>query len=174
MNKNKQTALNILAFAVGMFGLAYASAPLYDAFCRVTGYGGTPKVGAEILPDKIYDREIKILFNTDVSPELGWSFKEEKSSIKVKVGENKLTFFKAKNETSDDITGIATYNVVPAKAAPYFTKLQCFCFEKQLLKSGEEMTFPVSFFIDPEIMNDSNLDETESITLSYTFFKAKE
>ena len=153
--------------------MAYASAPLYDAFCRLTGYGGTPNIGAEILPDKIYNREIKILFNTDVSPELSWSFKAVKRSVKVKIGENKLAFFEAINEDGEDIEGVATYNVVPAKAAPYFTKLQCFCFEKQLLKSGEKMTFPISFFIDPEILNDSNLDDTKSITLSYTFFKAK-
>jgi cytochrome c oxidase assembly protein subunit 11 len=173
MKKNSQTALNVLAIVVGMFGLAYASAPLYDAFCKLTGYAGTPNTENIIFPDKIYNRKIKVLFNTDVEPKLNWSFKPLQDKVNVKIGENKLVFFEAQNLDVEAVTGVATYNVVPEKAAKYFTKLQCFCFNKQLLKSQQKMTFPVSFYIDPEIMNDKNLDDIKSLTLSYTFFEAK-
>ena len=173
MNKNKQTALNVLAVSVGMLGLAYASVPLYDLFCRVTGFGGQTQV-AEVLPNKTYDRKIKIIFSADVNPELSWDFKPSQDNISVKVGENALAFYKAKNIGGEAIIGTSTYNVTPIKAAKYFNKIECFCFQQQKLEVNEDIEFPVSFFIDPEIMQDEQLDDVDTITLSYTFFKYRE
>lgn len=169
---NLTTALNIIGVVVGMFALAYASVPLYDLFCKVTGFAGTTQTSAAI-PDKIYDREITVLFNTDVNPELPWEFKPLQSKVKVKVGENKLVFFEAKNISDKPVEGIASYNVVPEAFGAYFNKLQCFCFERQVLKPGEKMNFPVSFFIDPEMMKDNELNGKNDVTLSYTFFPYK-
>ncbi len=169
---NYTTALNVIGVVVGMFALAYASVPLYDLFCKVTGFAGTTQ-SATFVPEKIYDRKITVLFNTDVNPELPWEFKSLQKKVKVKVGENKLVFFEAKNISDQPIEGIATYNVVPEAFGAYFNKLQCFCFERQVLKPGETMNFPVSFFIDPAIMEDSELKGFNDVTLSYTFFPYK-
>ena len=173
MKKNSQTALNILAVVVGMFGLAYASVPLYNIFCKATGWGGTTQE-AKIAPDKVIDRKIKVLFNTDVSPELDWQFKKLQDTVTVNVGENKLVFFEATNVGDKPIVGRAEYNVSPAKMGMYFVKLKCFCFQQQVINPGQKVTFPVSFFIDPEIMNDKNLNDVNEVTLSYTFFKYKD
>ena len=173
MNKNSQTALNVLAIVIGMFGLAYASVPLYDAFCKFTGYGGTPNTNATEAPRKIYGREIKIMFNTDVSPDIKLYFKPLETKVKVKIGEQKLVFFEVRNLSDEDYTAVATYTVVPETSGQYFTKLKCFCFDRQLIKANQKITFPVSFFIDPEIMDDKELDDVKTITLSYTFFKAE-
>lgn len=173
MKKNSQTALNVLAIVVGMFGLAYASVPLYDIFCKVTGFGGTTQQ-SEVTPDKVYERQIKVLFNTDVSPDLSWEFRHLQDNVTVKVGEDKLVFFEAVNTGDKPAVGMATYNVTPNKMGLYFVKLKCFCFEQQVIKPGQKVSFPVSFFIDPEIMNDKNLDEVKEVVLSYTFFKYKD
>ncbi len=170
MKKNSQTAMNVLAIVVGMFGLAYASVPLYNAFCKITGFGGTTQEAIS-LPDKIYNRDIKVLFNTEVSPELDWKFKHLQDSVVVKVGEEKLAFFEATNVGTKPLVGMASYNVVPTKMGQYFVKLKCFCFEQQVINPGQKVSFPVSFFIDPEIMNDKNLDDVKEVVLSYTFFK---
>lgn len=170
---NGQTALNFLAIAVGMFGLAYAAVPLYDIFCKTTGFGGTTQE-ARVAPDKIIDRNIKVLFNTDVSPELDWEFKKLQSVVHVKVGETKLAFFEATNIGREPIVGMAEYNVSPAKMGQYFVKMKCFCFVQQVINPGQKVSFPISFFIDPEIMNDRNLDDVNEVTLSYTFFKYKD
>ncbi len=173
MKKNSRFALNILAIVVGMFGLAYASVPLYSMFCKVTGYGGTTQEG-KAIPDKVYDREIKVFFNTDVNPELSWKFKPLQPIVKVKVGETKLVFFEAENYGTEPEIGVASYNVSPDKMGQYFDKVQCFCFSQQLINPGQKVSFPVSFFIDPEIMNDKNLADVNEVTLSYTFFKYKD
>ena len=151
MKKNSQTALNVLAIVVGMFGMAYASVPLYDAFCRVTGFGGTTQE-ATSAPTEVYDREIEVLFNTETSDKLPWKFKNLEDKVKVKVGETRLSFFEATNTSDEPVVGMATYNVAPLKMGQYFNKLKCFCFEQQLIKPGEKITFPISFFIDPEIL----------------------
>lgn len=173
MKKNNQTALNIAAIVVGMFGLAYASAPLYDAFCKLTGYAGTPNTSGKIAPDKVLDREMKILFNTDVSPQLELKFKALQDKVKVRVGEQKLVFFEVENPTNEPQEIVATYNVVPNKVGSYFVKLKCFCFEKQTIKPHQKINFPVVFFIDPEIITDKYLDDVKTTTLSYTYFKAE-
>ena len=170
--KNASLALNVAAIAVGMVCMAYAAVPLYELFCRVTGFGGTPQT-AEAYPEEIIDRTITVRFNSDTDPNLPWNFQAEQVSVDVKVGEPKLVFFSATNKGNIPTEGTAIYNVTPAKAGGYFNKVQCFCFDRQELAVNEKMEFPVSFFIDPEIMNDENADDIKTITLSYTFFKVK-
>ncbi len=172
MNKNITTAINIFGVAVAMFALAYASVPLYDLFCKVTGFGGTTQI-AKKAPEKIYDRKFKVLLNADVKPELDWSFYPVNNKVEVKLGENKLVFFEAINNSDKPIEGMATYNVLPEKIGGYFNKIQCFCFERQLIKPKEKIIFPVSFFIDPEILKNKELDNITDLTLSYTFFPYK-
>lgn len=169
---NKTTALNIAAIAVGMFGMAYAAVPLYDLFCKITGFGGTVKQVND-APSEILDRKINVMFNSDTSKELQWSFKPSQTKLEVNIGESGLAFYEAVNNSDKTVIGTATYNVTPIKAAKYFNKVECFCFEKQILDPNEKMQFPVSFFVDPEIINDKNLDEVKTVTLSYTFFPYK-
>lgn len=174
MQKNTRFALNLAMMVAGMLMLAYASVPLYDLFCRVTGFGGTTQRAIEAPPaSAILNRQIRITFNADTDPNLPWTFKPLQKAVTVKVGENKLIFYDAKNTSDTPVTGIATFNVTPEKAAAYFNKIQCFCFENQTLQPGQEITMPVSFFIDPAMADDKNLDEIQDITLSYTFFEAK-
>lgn len=172
MNKNSKMAFNLFAISVGMLMLAYASVPLYRLFCQVTGYGGTTRE-AKQAPQKISDRTINIEFNTDIDPALNWEFKPGERSHKVKVGQKALTYFVAHNRENKSVTGRAVYNVVPFKAGEYFNKIQCFCFTEQTLAAGQKVDMPVSFFIDPAILNDPDMDDVKTITLSYTFFPAK-
>jgi cytochrome c oxidase assembly protein subunit 11 len=172
MDKNTQTALNVVAIVVGMMGLAYAAVPLYDLFCRVTGFGGTPMIATE-LPDEVLNQEVEVLFNSDVQPGLPWEFSHQHHKVKVKIGENKLVFFKAKNISDKPTTGIALYNVTPNTMGKYFNKTQCFCFDEQTLQPGQEIDFPVTFFISPDMVKDEYLHDIKQITLSYSFFEAK-
>lgn len=165
-------ALNLLAMAAGMLMLAYASVPLYRLFCKVTGYGGTTRE-ASVLPKNISDRTITIEFNTDIAPVLNWEFKPGEHSRKVKIGEQALTYFVAHNRENQPVTGRAVYNVVPFKAGTYFNKIECFCFTEQTLSAGQKVDMPVSFFIDPAMLNDPDMDDVKTITLSYTFFPVK-
>lgn len=167
---NKKLALAIFSIVVGMVMLAFASVPLYSLFCKVTNFGGTPNIVAASSA-RVGNRVVRISFDANVDKKLPWSFKTEQHDIKIKTGENALIFYSAKNKSSEPITGMAIYNVTPLKAAKYFNKIQCFCFDEQLLKPGEEMMMPVSFFIDPEMENDPNLKDIKDITLSYTFFR---
>jgi cytochrome c oxidase assembly protein subunit 11 len=171
-NKNLSLALNLLTLVAGMVLLAYASVPLYRLFCAVTGYGGTTQ-SSEVLPDKIYDRKITVRFNADIDPALDWKFSPGAKKQVIKVGESALTYYMAKNNTNAPITGHATYNVVPHKAGQYFVKVACFCFEEQTLHAGQEVNMPVSYFIDPAIMDDPEMNDVQTITLSYTFFPLK-
>jgi len=167
--KNRRIGYVLAGVVVCMVGLAYASVPLYDLFCRVTGYGGTTQ-RAEIAPGTIGDRHFTVQFNADVSPDLLWSFRPAQGAVDVLAGEERLAFFRAKNESNKAVVGTAVYNVTPQKAGAYFNKLACFCFTKQRLEPGQTMDFPVSFFVDPEIADDPNLNDVKTITLSYTFF----
>lgn len=172
-NRNKKTALSLLAIVAGMIMLSYASVPLYRMFCKYTGFGGTTQ-DAVALPDRVLNRELTIRFNTDVMPELPWKFAPEKRKIKIKVGEQKLAFFTATNEGTEPMEGVSTFNVTPDAAGLYFMKIKCFCYDAQLIKPGETVTMPVSFFIDPSLQENHELDDLTTITLSYTFFKASE
>lgn len=173
MDKNTKTLLSILFIAIGMIGLAFASVPLYDMFCRTTGFGGTTQV-SESAPneDQILKRKITIHFNGDIARDLPWSFKPEKRRITLNIGQQGLISFKARNNDSQATVGTAVYNVTPAKAGKYFHKTQCFCFDSQVLEAGQEADMPVIFYIDPSIADDRNMDDVKTITLSYNFFKA--
>jgi cytochrome c oxidase assembly protein subunit 11 len=169
--RNSLTAIALVGVVAGMAGLAYASVPLYRLFCQVTGFGGTTQV-AERLPDRVLDRVITVQFNADVSSSLAWRFRPAQRSIDVRLGEQGLAFFTARNEADAATTGTATFNVTPLKAGPYFTKIDCFCFDEQTLAPGQSADMPVTFFVDPEMADDRNLDDVTTITLSYTFFNA--
>jgi cytochrome c oxidase assembly protein subunit 11 len=165
--------LALLAVLAAMGGLTAAAVPLYRIFCGATGYGGTTQVAHE-APSQVLERTITVRFNTDVSPQLPWTFDPPAHPVRVKVGETALVYFHARNNSDRAITGHAVYNVAPDKAGLYFDKIQCFCFTEQTLKPGQTAEMPVSFFVDPAIMKDRNLDDIETITLSYTFFRAKD
>ena len=164
-------AANLFMLVAGMVMLAYASVPLYSLFCDVTGYGGTTRQ-AKIAPSKIYNREIVIKFNTDIDPALHWEFKAGEHEHKVKIGEQALTYFVAHNLENKAVTGRAIYNVLPFKAGSYFNKIQCFCFTEQTLQAGQRVDMPVSFFIDPKMLDDPEMNDVTTITLSYMFFPA--
>lgn len=157
--------------AAGMLMLAYASVPLYNIFCRTTGYGGTTQT-AEVLPTDIRTRVVTVNFDTNVDANLNWEFKADQKSMKVKVGENGIATFTVRNNSNVDVVGMANYNVTPLKTGGYFNKIYCFCFDKQTIKAGQEVHFPVSFFIEPKFDDDKYMDDVDTITLSYTFYEA--
>lgn len=174
----------MLAIALGTMGLSYASVPLYRVFCQVTGFGGTVRRGDGEETDEfvtgieeakiVEDRPITIRFNADVSAKMPWRFTPSQAEIVVLPGETALAFYVAQNDSKQPITGIATYNVAPAKAGIYFNKVQCFCFDEQRLKPGEALDMPIFFFIDPEFAQDENMADVKDIMLSYTFFRAED
>ena len=161
------------AVVVSMVGAAYASVPLYNLFCRVTGYGGTTQVGVAAA-DRVLDRTMTIRFDASRNGGLPWEFEPLDRSVSVRVGESALAYFRATNTSDRPITGVATYNVTPYKAAPYFVKLECFCFTEQTLQPGETVDMPVLFYVDPDIETDRRADDISTITLSYTFFEGEE
>ena len=166
---NNKTALGLSFIVLSMIVLVAFSVPLYDLFCRVTGYGGKTNK-SEFLSSIILDRDINLKFSADVNESINWSF-EAPENVKFKVGENLLVKYKAKNLSDSENSGTATFNVLPEKVGPYFIKTQCFCFEKQTLKPGETVDMPVVFYVDPSISTDPTMEDVEEITLSYTFFK---
>jgi len=169
--RNRLTALAAIAVVGGMLGMAYAAVPLYRVFCKATGYGGTTQTAA-IAPGPVAARMVTVRFNSDVAPDLPWRFEPEERAVDVHVGEAKLAFFNAENRSNRPITGVASFNVTPDKAGIYFDKIACFCFSEQTLRPGERVDMPVTFFVDPIILADRNLDDVTAITLSYTFFAA--
>ena len=167
--RNNRTMIAILGAVVGMAGMAYASVPLYDLFCRVTGFGGTP--GIALAPSEtIADREITVRFDSSVNPKLAWHFVPAQAPMTIKVGETALAFYRADSKADGPTIGTATFNVTPLKVAKYVDKIDCFCFTEQRLEAGESVDMAVSFFVDPAIMDDRLLDDVNTITLSYTFF----
>lgn len=167
--RNRRTMFAILGVVAGMGGLAYASVPLYDLFCRVTGFGGTPGI-AEAPSEVTVDRKITVRFDASVNSKLPWRFAPAQEPVTVNVGETALVFYRAENKATVANTGTATFNVTPLKAAKYVDKIDCFCFTEQRLEAGESADMAVSFFVDPAIMEDRLLDDVNTITLSYTFF----
>lgn len=172
-NKNLTLAMNVSAIAVGMLCMAYAAVPLYSLFCQVTGFGGTTQV-AEKLPETILNKTVTVRFNSDTARDLPWDFAPDQNQVDVKIGENKLVFYSATNKSNKPIKATSVFNVTPERVGSYFNKVECFCFTEQLLNPGEKATFPVSFFIDPEITEDEHAKDINTITLSYTFFKIKD
>ena len=171
--KNSDMLRGILLIVCLMIGAAYASVPLYDLFCRVTGFGGTTQI-AESAPasEDILERKITVNFLTSTSRDMPWQFKSETSKLTLNIGQEALINFKALNPTNTPVTGTALYNVTPLKAGKYFHKTACFCFDKQTLLPKQDMNMPVIFFVDPSINDDPDLSDLSTITLSYTFFKS--
>jgi cytochrome c oxidase assembly protein subunit 11 len=165
-----KTVLQLVGVVAVMGGLAWASVPFYDWFCRVTGFGGTTNV-AEGTTGEILDREIKIKFDASKSRDMAWEFKPLQYEMTMRIGEEGLAFYEAYNPTDRPIAGQASYNVTPYEAGGFFSKIECFCFTEQVLQPGERVTMPVSFFVDPEIATDPDAKYTKSITLSYTFYE---
>lgn len=167
--RNRRVLGSLTVMALAMLCLGFASKPLYDAFCRVTGYGGTVRI-AEENNNNVYDRVIRVEFDANTAKELGWDFGPEVRFVDVKVGDNNLMFYNATNLLSVPTTATSNFNVTPTKAAPYFSKLECFCFTEQTLGAGESTDFPVVFFLDPLLLEDDRMDDITKVTLSYTFF----
>lgn len=170
--KMRRTVYACTGIVVGMVGLAYASVPLYDLFCKVTGFGGTPVVRASNTSD-VANRMISVRFDANVSPSLPWRFSPETPEVKVKLGETTTVYYKVTNTADKPTTGIATYNVQPDLAGTYFSKLECFCFTEQTLKPGETIESAVVFYIDPRLVEDADIKDLSSVTLSYTYFPSK-
>ena len=171
--KNIYFVFYVFLFAFGMLGLSFASVPLYDLFCRVTGYAGTTQK-ASLAPGPKVDASLyKVRFDANISPDLNWKFVAPSDEIKLKPGVEKVIYYTAKNLSKEQSTGTASFNVSPPKAGSVFMKIECFCFINQKLMPNEEVKMPVSFYIDPEIDNDDNLKSLNEITLSYTFFKVE-
>jgi cytochrome c oxidase assembly protein subunit 11 len=167
--RHRTTALWCAALVAAMVGAAYASVPLYRLFCQVTGFDGTPRI-ANAPSTQVLDKTVDIRFDANVAPGLAWRFEPARTTVKVRIGENTLAFYRATNLSDRPLRGTATYNVLPEQAAPFFNKLECFCFKEQLLQPGETLEMPVSFFIDPQIVGDKDAHGVRHITLSYTFY----
>ncbi|KAL7608916.1 hypothetical protein Lser_V15G12093 [Lactuca serriola] len=180
--KSRKMLYYLTGLVFAMVGCTYAAVPLYRRFCQATGYGGTvqrretveEKIARHSQDGTVTNREIVVHFNADVSDGMPWKFIPTQREVRVKPGESALAFYTAENRSSTPITGMSTYNVTPMKAAVYFNKIQCFCFEEQRLLPGEQIDMPVFFYIDPEFETDPRMDGINNIILSYTFFKIAE
>ncbi len=166
------TAFALTGLVAVMVGLAFASVPLYRLFCQVTGYGGLPQ-RAEHGTGTVLDRTIKIRFDANVDGALPWTFVPDERAMTVKIGETALAFFKATNNSSEPVTGQAIFNVAPELAGRYFTKIECFCFKQQTLAPHASVEMPVTFFVDPKIVDDVDTKSISEITLSYTFYRSE-
>jgi cytochrome c oxidase assembly protein subunit 11 len=161
------------AVVAGMVGAAYAAVPLYNWFCRTTGFGGTTQV-AERAPDHVLNRSLTIRFDSNVAPGLPWTFQPEQNEIEVRIGEVTTVRYKVVNEAAREISAQASYNVSPPTVGAYFSKINCFCFTEQRLKAGETREMTVVFYVDPSIVKDHDQDDLNTITLSYTFYRLRE
>ncbi|MBB4658540.1 cytochrome c oxidase assembly protein [Parvularcula dongshanensis] len=170
MTSNGRVVLIVCTAIAGMTGLVAAAPSLYNTFCRVTGFDGTTQ-RADAGSDRVLDRKVTVRFDGTVAPGLPWSFKPEQVSQTLHVGETAMAYFAATNSSDTPVVGTATFNVQPAKAGLYFMKVQCFCFTEQRLEPGQSVSMPVTYFIDPSIADDDNLDDVREITLSYTFYR---
>lgn len=171
MASNRKTLFVLIGVGLAMLALGFASKPLYDTFCKVTGYGGTTRYAEENLSE-VLDRKVTVNFDSNVK-DLPWDFAPEQRKMSVQLGQNGLAYYKVKNRSNRPIVGTATFNVTPIKAAPYFIKTECFCFTEQLIQPGQEMSMPVLFFVDPQLDDEKRLIDVKEITLSYTFFEVE-
>lgn len=168
--RNRRTAITAFTVMGCMVGLSFAFVPLYTLICQVTGLGGTPQIsnGEERT---LSTEEITVRFDANVDRRLAWSFEPVEKSITLKLGETGIASYTATNESDEPITGISTFNVTPLKAAQYFTKIECFCFIEQTLEPGQTVDMPVTFYVDPALLEDELAQEVKTITLSYTFYR---
>ena len=166
----QKTVAQTVSLVVLMGGLAWASVPFYDWFCRVTGFGGTTGISS-VAPDDVLEQTIKVRFDASLHSDMDWDFKPEVHEMEMRIGETGLAFYEAHNPTDRPIAGQASYNVTPYQAGYFFNKIDCFCFEEQVLQPGETVMMPVSFYVDPEIVTDRDAKYVHTITLSYTFYE---
>lgn len=165
------TAAIAAGVVLGMTGLAFAAAPLYKAFCAATGFGGTTQIAAA-APSRVLDRTIEVRFDANIDPAAPISFTPSQRAERLRIGETGLAFYRVRNLSNAPVTLHATWNVTPHQAGQYFGKLECFCNQDRVLAAGEEVELPVVFLVDPEIIADPDTGEIETITLSYTYFRA--
>ena len=168
-----RVALSVTFLVFGMLGMSFAAVPLYQLFCQVTGFGGTPRINAE-GPAIRGERTLTVRFDANVGPGLDWSFEPEVGSIRLRTGEVATVFYKVTNRSRTEKVGMATYNVAPDAFGPWFNKISCFCFTEQTLGPGESMDMPVVFFLDPELEKSETMRGMERVTLSYTFMAVKQ
>lgn len=172
LNKsNARVGVMLAGLVFGMVGLSFAAVPLYDLFCRVTGYGGTTRV-AEAAPETGVARTMLVRFDANVVDGITWRFEPAVNTMETEVGVEQLAFYRATNTGDKPIVGTASFNVTPHKAGPYFAKIECFCFTEQVLMPGQTVDMPVQFFLDPDMMEDRKMDDVTVVTLSYTFYPA--
>ena len=170
--RNKRTLAYLAGVGLFMVGMSFAAVPLYDLFCRVTGYGGTV-TQADAGADTVLDKEVTVRFAAFTDRDMVWDFEPVQNTMKVKIGETGLAFYRATNPTDRTIAGTASFNVTPFSAGGYFSKIECFCFTEQVLGPGESVEMPLTFFVDPEIVEDDEAKLVHTITLSYTFHETE-
>jgi cytochrome c oxidase assembly protein subunit 11 len=168
---NGLIAVGLIGVILGMVGASYAAIPLYRKFCQLTGYDGTPDISGRASPGAV-KQTIVVRFNADTNPGLPWRFAPSLAQVSVELGEDRLATYQAHNLANVPVTGVALYNVTPEKVGKYFHKTACFCFNEQTLQPGQEMEFPLSFWVDPQIAKDPNTADVHTITLSYTFYRS--
>lgn len=182
--RNRRTMLGAFAMALAMLGLGFAAVPLYDLFCRMTGFGGTTQVASAAEADQAQSlaermsgsagaRQFSIRFDANTASDMPWEFRPVQVIDRVSIGQRDMATYIARNNSSVPVTGTATFNVEPEQAGAYFNKIQCFCFTEQTLQPGQEVRMPVLFYVDPAVLEDPNMEGVEQITLSYTFHRAK-
>ena len=167
---HSRTLVPLIGVVAGMTAMAWAAVPLYDLFCRVTGYGGTTQVAAQ-ASDEILDQTVMVRFDASTARDMPWTFKPVQTTMEIRIGETGLAFYEAHNPTDRPVAGTASFNVTPLSIGGYFAKIECFCFTEQVLQPGETVMMPVAFYVDPEIVSDPETANTHTITLSYTFFE---
>lgn len=172
MSSTKRTVIRCVSLVTFMGALSFAAVPLYDWFCRVTGYGGATSVADGEGPSEVLDKTITVRFDSNVERGFPWDFKPETREVELRIGETGLVFYRATNPTDRPVAGTASFNVAPYSAGGYFTKIACFCFELQVLQPGESVMMPVTFYVDPEIVDDIEAKYVHTITLSYTFHES--
>lgn len=170
--RRRTTAAITVATVAGMIGLSFASVPLYRLFCQVTGYDGTPRIALGGGSVATSENTVRITFDANTSRDLPWRFVPEQREVRPRLGEEVLAAYSARNLSQKAVTGSAVFNVTPEKAAPYFYKIECFCFTEQVLQPGQEVSMPVLFYVDPAILDDPDARDVKAITLSYTFYPA--
>lgn len=172
---NNRLAMKLVLLVGFMLAASFAAVPFYRLFCQLTGFGGiAQRADAAPSAEKISARTVTVSFNADTAPDLPWDFKPAENTITVKLGAPFTTHYTVTNRSDQPIVGTATHNVQPERAAPWFNKVECFCFQEQVLQPGETRDMPVNFFIDPDMITDRALDDVQAVTLSYTFFLAKD
>lgn len=169
---NRRTVLTLVAVVLTMGALSWAAVPFYSWFCKVTGFGGTTNV-AEQASDRVLDEKVRVRFDSNVDPNMGWTFRPLQREMELRIGENAIAFYEAVNTTDQPITGTASYNVAPDAAGYFFNKIECFCFTEQTLQPGERVEMPVSFYVDAEMVSDRDAGRIRDITLSYTFHRTE-